>query len=214
MTPTAREALARGIAFAVVVLGSPFFGTSQYHWMEWNHVTLALIGLLAVIILRNGETGNLRLMMTPIHGWRYWLRMGIFFGLLIGVAAVIVIPVLYFWGIVLPVPQVSKQHLLGYFLFLCVYAPLVEEVIYRSLLAAAIEPTLGFTGTILASGVIFAAAHVINGNPGPDNQIAGFLLMWAFLRSGTILVPLAMHAAGNTVAVLMHVVAYYWSNQA
>jgi membrane protease YdiL (CAAX protease family) len=136
--------------------------------------------------------------------------MGILFGLVIGAVAIAVVPILYFWGITPLLPQVSTQHLPGYFLFVCIYAPLVEEVIYRSLLAAAIEPTFGSTGTIIAGGVIFAAAHVVNGNPGPDNQIAGFLLMWAFLRSGTILVPLAMHAAGNMVAVMVHVAAGVW----
>lgn len=34
--------------------------------------------------------------------------------------------------------------------------------------------------------------------------------MWAFLRSGTILVPLAMHSAGNLMALLAQVANWYW----
>ena len=33
--------------------------------------------------------------------------------------------------------------------------------------------------------------------------------MWAFLKSETILVPLAMHAAGNGVAVTVQVVNWH-----
>jgi len=94
--------------------------------------------------------------------------------------------------------------------WMCFYAPLVEEIVFRSLLTAAVYPLIGQRGAIVVSGVVFAMIHVIGGNPGPDNQVAGFLLEWAFLRSGTILVPMAMHAAGNLIAFGIHIASWYW----
>jgi len=68
----------------------------------------------------------------------------------------------------------------------------------------------GERGTILASGLVFALIHILRGNASPENQIAGFLLEWAFLRSGTILVPIAMHSAGNLIALGFQVGGWYW----
>jgi membrane protease YdiL (CAAX protease family) len=48
--------------------------------------------------------------------------------------------------------------------------------------------------------VLFGLIHVLGGNPGPDNLIAGFFLQWAYMKSGTVLVPLAMHSSGNLIA--------------
>ena len=77
------------------------------------------------------------------------------------------------------------------------------------MLTIAVLQTLGERMTILLSGFVFAVVHILWGNPGPDNQIAGFLLQWAYLRSGTILVPIALHAAGNAVAASLHVASWY-----
>ena len=48
--------------------------------------------------------------------------------------------------------------------------------------------------------------------PGPDNLIAGFFLAWAFLKSGSIIVPLALHALGNLCALVSWVgMWWYWA---
>ena len=52
-----------------------------------------------------------------------------------------------------------------------------------------------------ASGLLFGGLHVLYGNPGPDNLVAGFFLAWAILKSGSILVPLALHALGNLCVI-------------
>jgi len=91
----------------------------------------------------------------------------------------------------------------------CVDAPFYEELIFRSLLFVAVLPTIGGRCAVILSGVLFAAIHVLRGNPGPDNQIAGFMLAWAFLKSRTILVPIAMHSAGNFFAVGFHAACFY-----
>ncbi len=35
----------------------------------------------------------------------------------------------------------------------------------------------------------------------PDNLVAGFFVAWAYLRSETIVIPIALHALGNLVVV-------------
>jgi uncharacterized protein len=90
---------------------------------------------------------------------------------------------------------------------MCISAPVHEELVYRVLLTVALLPLLGFYGTVIAGGIIFAMIHVLGGNPGADNVIAGFFLQWAYMRSGTLLVPLAMHASGNAIALSAQLLA-------
>ena len=74
----------------------------------------------------------------------------------------------------------------------------------------AVLPALGERGMILFGGCVFAALHIFHANPGPDDQLAGLMLEWAFLKSKTIIVPLAMHAAGNLVALGIQIVCWYY----
>lgn len=92
---------------------------------------------------------------------------------------------------------------------MCVTAPVYEEAIYRIVLCAPLAAILGCRTTIVVSGVVFGLLHVWYGNPGPDNLVAGFFLGWAYLKSGTIVVPLAWHALGNGVALSAHIVNWY-----
>jgi membrane protease YdiL (CAAX protease family) len=55
-----------------------------------------------------------------------------------------------------------------------------------------------------------AILHVLYGNAGPDNLIAGFFLAWAYLKSGTILVPVVLHSLGNVGVLLARSGAWYW----
>jgi CAAX protease family protein len=71
-------------------------------------------------------------------------------------------------------------------------------------------PSLKPRWTILVSGLAFGALHVLYGNPGPDNLIAGFFLGWAYLKSGSVLVPMILHSLGNLIALSAHLGAWYW----
>lgn len=206
------------LVVALVVLLSAAFarfpGWLPPEWFfELTDPLLALGGLAAVLCIQDGEAPLLGLRSAPIQGWYYWVRMALWFG-----AAIALLLVVFsaFWILAgWPIPLPPQPTNLAMTLFrMCVYAPLVEEMVFRSLLTAGVLPLLGQRGTIVASGVVFALIHVIGGNPGPDNQVAGFLLEWAFLRSGTILVPLAMHSAGNLIAVGIHIASWHWLSSA
>jgi uncharacterized protein len=65
-------------------------------------------------------------------------------------------------------------------------------------------------GAVAASGLLFGALHFAYGNPSPENLAGGFFLAWAYLKSGTILVPLLLHSLGNLCAVAGQVAGWYW----
>jgi len=84
-----------------------------------------------------------------------------------------------------------------------VSAPLVEETVFRLLLCGALAGRFSTAANVAASGVAFAGAHVAFGGIGPDSLVGGFLLAWAFLRSGSIAVPIALHSLGNAALLLV-----------
>ena len=44
----------------------------------------------------------------------------------------------------------------------------------------------------------------------PDNFIAGFFLTWAYLKGGSLAVPVVLHALGNLCAVAAQAAAWHW----
>ena len=60
------------------------------------------------------------------------------------------------------------------------------------------------------SGTIFAGLHVLYGSPSPENLLGGFILSWAFLKSGTLIVPIALHSLGNLCAFVDQVAYFYY----
>jgi membrane protease YdiL (CAAX protease family) len=197
-----RLALSRVIASAVVVLS---FIQARY-WLGLNWPLLGLFGLVSVLCLNDGDLPVLGLRLSPIQGWLYWCRLAFWFGIVVGIAVLICtgIWLAFAW----PLPIQRTQPTMSALIHMCIDAPLSEEIIFRALLTVAVLPTLGVRGTIVFGGVVFAALHVFHGNPGPDNQLAGFMLGWAFLKSRSILVPLAMHSAGNLIALGIQIIAW------
>jgi membrane protease YdiL (CAAX protease family) len=149
-----------------------------------------------------------------VQGWRYWAKAGVVLLTLVVAAGVICGAVLLGWLRYRLPPQyfyLSDASQIGpLFVHMCIVAPLREETIYRLALCIPMAAWAGPRAAIVVSGVLFAAMHVLNGNPAPENLIGGFLLAWAFLRSETILVPLALHSVGNMLAWLCQTVIFLW----
>ena len=200
-----RSAATRTIALAVVASSA----LESYLWLGTLQAAVALAGLVMVLLINDGHLPVLGLRLVPVQGWRYWIGMTIWFGL--GIAVLLAIFVAVWWMLewTIPLRRTEPRYMWRTMLLMCVYAPFVEEVVFRGLLTVAVLPTFGRWGTILISGTVFALLHIAGGNPGPDNQVAGFLLAWAFLRSETILVPIVMHAAGNLIALGIQIAAWY-----
>jgi membrane protease YdiL (CAAX protease family) len=182
------------------------YGPEQY--IEYGAVAAAVAVYLS---LARGDPVSVSLVLTPVQGWWYWVKatlligliMGCLLGALCGVSAIVV----WSW----PIPQVRPQEMNDALCRMCVWGPVREEAIYRLVLCVPLAVLLRPWGAVVASWVLFAASHWIGGNPGPDNQLAGFFLAWAYLKSGTILVPVGLHSLGNLIAVSTHVLAYQWN---
>jgi membrane protease YdiL (CAAX protease family) len=91
----------------------------------------------------------------------------------------------------------------------CFVFPVMEEFIYRVALCVPLVLIVSPWGAIAASGIVFAFLHVLYGNPSPENAIGGFVLAWVYLKSGSIYVPIGLHALGNFLLLLAQVALWY-----
>jgi len=83
-----------------------------------------------------------------------------------------------------------------------VAVPLCEEILFRAGLCGGLSARIGRWPAIIISALIFAALHA---NPGImwARGIAGFFLGWLYLRTGTLVGPLALHALMNAAIMLL-----------
>lgn len=95
--------------------------------------------------------------------------------------------------------EALAKNELGY-IVLCIFAPFVEEVVFRGAILRALLPAFRKPWAAIAiSAVIFAVAHC-NLTQMPHAFIAGLLLGWMYFRTGSILPGVAFHWANNTVS--------------
>jgi membrane protease YdiL (CAAX protease family) len=177
--------------------------------------------LAAVVILSTGSVALYRrdaasfgFRFSPIQGWTYWAKVTMIVG------AVLFIVILAFAAVFLGVFRFSvpvRYHYVSHpsqiwplFVSMCILAPLLEETVFRLAICPVLAVRLGPSTAIVVSGIAFAALHVLAGIASPDNLIAGFILAWAFLKSGTLVVPMALHSLGNACAWANHVAYFYW----
>lgn len=96
---------------------------------------------------------------------------------------------------------------------LCLWVPIVEEIIFRRFLSNWIGQKLDGAWAIYISGLVFALAHT---NPplNPWPPLGPFLLGCAaalcYRASGRILAPILLHAACNGSAILFALYAPSW----
>jgi membrane protease YdiL (CAAX protease family) len=110
----------------------------------------------------------------------------------------------------LHVPSLPPKYLWSAFLRACVFSPLLEEAVYRVALCVPLTAVAGPWRAVAASGVLFSLLHVIYGNPCPDNALGGFFFAWAYVRSGSMCVPVLLHSLGNVFALSVQVRVWYW----
>lgn len=172
--------------------------------------SLALIGLFGYGFLTQWDPDTLGLNAHPIPGWTYWIKATLLIGGAVGTFALLVFVVWTLAEWELPRHSIAPRYFWPAFLHACIYAPVVEEAIYRFVLCV---PACAVSRPVVAitlSGCIFAALHFAYGNPAPDNFIAGFFLAWGYLRSGSILIPVLLHSLGNFCALLFKCGVYLW----
>lgn len=188
-------------------------------WLVWWHPYPEFIGgrwLIAMMVLVvylhlvRGDLVSLGFIPKPIPNYGYWVRAT----LLIGIAVLACIgagfSVWLLLGRKVPIYSIPSSSAASAFFTMCIVAPVLEETIYRLALCV---PFAGLSRpwmAIIASGVVFGALHVVYGNPSPENLVGGFFLAWAYLKSGTIYLPILLHSLGNFIAWAGQIAAWYW----
>jgi membrane protease YdiL (CAAX protease family) len=167
------------------------------------------VAFLVVAVLARGNLQSLGI-CRPLQGFRYWAKWSCIAVVWISIVIVIGVGVWWLLGNKIPIYGTKPGDLGRVLVHSCIAAPFVEELLYRCVLGVAATAILRPVGTIVLSGIVFAGLHFIYGTPSPENQVGGFLLAWAYFRSGSLVVPLAWHAVGNLLAVACQVIAFYW----
>jgi len=171
---------------------------------------------MAALIIYGVWTGwytvGLGLRLAPIQGWKYWFTAAVILGAIVALTCLSAWLCALVLGIHIFVPQIDPSYppVRAWLVDALLLAPVLEEFVYRFALCVPIVGRVGPLWTIVLSGTMFAFAHWVIGNPGPDNFVAGFVLAWAFLKSGTLLVPIILHFAGNLCVFAFGVLMFYW----
>ena len=204
----ARAAVAVGLVAVVVDLGVVWL--NRYPESIDGRWAVALTTLGVYARLSGGDLPSIGL-CGPSGGWRRWVRLAVRLGAvaLVCMGAAAVVWVAAGWR--LPVQLLPPAAVGPAFLRMCVFAPLLEEAIYRTALCVPLAAVGGPWPAVAASGAVFGLLHVVYGNPSPENVLGGFFLAWAYLRSGSVCVPVLLHAAGNLLVLLGQVGAWYWA---
>jgi membrane protease YdiL (CAAX protease family) len=200
--PPAKAWIALGIALASI--GGDFF-------LESFRLRSFLTGasVLILVLLAQGDRASLGLVIRPRPSYRYWVKATLGTGAAVAGFCIVAVFLLWIIGIHMPIPARGPEQILSALGSYCISAPVLEEALYRLVLCVALVRIVGRWWTIFASGAIFAALHFIWGNASPDNFIAGYFLAWAFLKSGSILIPIGLHSLGNLCVLALHLANWY-----
>jgi len=199
------------LIIAMGVLIGDFVTCSLVRAPQWPRLLLAAVGAFVVAYLSGGDRKTLGLIPRPVQGYRYWLKAGLLIGVSVLGFCLLAAAVLQTAGWSVPLPMLSPQEAPSFAIMACVKAPLLEEVLYRFVLCLPLVAIAGPKYTVAVGGTTFAALHFAYGNPAPDNFIAGFFLCWAYLKSGSLLVPLLFHSIGNAFVMMAHLANWYWT---
>jgi membrane protease YdiL (CAAX protease family) len=192
------------IATLVVAHDLKLFGDFNY-WGGRRDVPPALAIALFVYLARN-DLDAIGVRVRPLPSLRFWLGTLVVLALIMTVLIACTIAVYAALDMQMPPPRLPDyDHVFG----AVVDAPLVEESVYRWLFVTGIVAVAPRWAGVVLSGAVFAYLHFVYNNPGPDNFVGGYFFAWMYLRSGSILVPIAFHALANGTLIILNVIAFY-----
>lgn len=107
----------------------------------------------------------------------------------------------------------------GWLVLAVVWAPLIEELVYRGIVQARLRQVTGPWVAIGCSGLAFWVYHWVSFGrvTSPHHLGAGLLLAWSYERSRSLLAPTLLHALGNLVlgtADLVYILWPHWVHAA
>lgn len=193
----------------VVAVATDVYLVGSHRGTVAHRFLLAGASLCALALLGRGGWASLGITFRMAPGYRYWVKVTLLIGAAVGVfcvAAWLILPPL---GVDIPLHRLHPKRMVPALQSACITAPILEEVLYRLVLCAPLAALAGSWAAIFLSGAVFAGVHFAYGNPAPDNFIAGYVLAWAYLKSGSILLPVLLHSVGNACAVASQVICWY-----
>jgi membrane protease YdiL (CAAX protease family) len=202
---------------AIAATVAPLVVAADIALVLWNRYpvsmegrgVLALIALATYLWLSQGDTASIGLVM-PLQGWRYWGRMALLIGLVVAAFIEVGLGAWCLSGYELPIYATDPGNLDAAFLQMSVFAPVLEETIYRLVVCVPLCVWFGPWKAIAVSGIVFGGLHVACGIASPENLVGGFFLAWAYLKSESIVVPVLLHGLGNLGALAAQVGTWYW----
>ena len=88
------------------------------------------------------------------------------------------------------------------FSFLLIEAPLLEELLFRGVFFGGLTKVMPVWGAMLLSGFLFAFIHV-NAATLIPLWFLGIAFAWLYVRTGTLLAPMAVHLIFNATNLLL-----------
>jgi uncharacterized protein len=204
-SPRAQHA-AVGLGVATIALDFLLAGLRQPMELRF---ALALVSTTVLLILTEVDLKSAGLRGSPQQGWRTWARLAVILGLIVAVCLATGFGIVRAVGGEIPIYTVPPSMILPRFLEMCVVAPVLEETIYRLIACVSLVKLLGVPATIAVNGVVFGSLHFVYGVPSPENLVGGFVLAWAYLKSGSITVPVLLHSGGNLLALTGQAAGWY-----
>jgi membrane protease YdiL (CAAX protease family) len=202
---SSRSRASIGIVVATGTVAIDFVMVLGGAWTDANRTLLALLSLSMLLVITHDRGRSLGFVLRLRPNFLYWVKATAIIGVVIGAFAVVVSVVIWILNVPVEWPKLPPKYVSSRLIHMCVVAPLLEETLYRVVLCAPLAAVVGARWTIFLASVIFAGLHFAYGNPGPDNFIAGFFLAWAYLKSGSAVLPIALHSLGNGVVAAFQV---------
>lgn len=185
------------LAAAVVAVAADLILVWQGLAFSWVRALLPMIALLFFEEQRVKRPNQGWPRLVPNGGWPLWIKVSLIVSawalllwfLLYGISAWVG------WG---PgFPELDPALVPSLLFPVCVIAPLLEEGVYRVFLCTALSTRFRHRTVVAISGTLFALLHLTYGTLAPTNFLAGYLLSWAYLMSGSLWIPVLWHAVGN-----------------
>ncbi|MDZ4684990.1 MAG: type II CAAX endopeptidase family protein [Planctomycetaceae bacterium] len=198
-----------GLSVVIADLALSWWRTN-YGGLENGRGTVAILGLVALVWLCEGDLAAVGLRIRPVQGWCCWIGWGLRIGLAVAACIAVGVGIGLGMGFVPPIHTTPPGRIGWALLGMCLIAPVLEETVYRLALCLPITAAIGPRTAIVVSGFVFGALHVVYGNPSPENLVGGFFLAWAYLKSQSLLMPVLLHSLGNLCALAAQVAAWFW----
>jgi len=199
------------VGSVVVGLGADAFAPVGFSLIFGGQALASFVVVWA--ISRRKGTGSLSVDVGLVIRGRDWWGVPAGMGLQIAIA--LITAPLIFWlfpdgppeqGVAeIAAQSESAIDQLAVFAAVAVGAPLIEEIIFRGMLLAALARRLSRWSAILLSAVIFASVHLLDPNAiavVPGLFLLGVALAWAAMRAGNLSLPIALHSGINLLAAI------------